>query len=315
MVDLQRISDARDRGREGGGADLLARERRIMAPARDISARGWNILLRVYRGIADDRILANAAAVTFFALLALFPATAALVSIYGLLADPASIAKQLDAISGILPGGAIEVIRDQLTRLTNRPAETLGVGFLIGLAAALWSANGGIKALFDALNTVYEEREERSFVAFNALSLAFTVAMMLFLIVAIACVVAIPVALNYLPGFIGMVLNFARWPVIAVIVTVVLACLYHYGPSQTKARWRWISWGSVVAAFLWLGVSALFSFYAANFGSFNKTYGSLGAVIGFMLWIWLSVIVILLGGKLNAEIERQTTRDSTTSRP
>ncbi|HEX6441940.1 MAG TPA: YihY/virulence factor BrkB family protein, partial [Stellaceae bacterium] len=288
-----------------------ARGRSAETPS-DIPAKGWkDVLLRVYRGISDDRVLANAAAVTFYALLALFPALAALVSIYGLFADPASIQQHLDAASGVLPGGAVDLIRDQLNRLAAQPRGTLGVSFAIGLVISLWSANGGIKALFDALNVVYEEREERSFIRLNALSLTFTLSMIAFLLVAIAAIVAIPVALNYLPGFIGFVLNIARWPAMLVLVALALACIYRYGPSRTEARWRWLTWGSAFAALAWLGFSAIFSYYAANFGNFNKTYGSLGAVIGFMTWMWLSVAVILVGAKLNAEMEHQTARDST----
>jgi membrane protein len=297
--------------RERAKADEDGRGRSAEKPS-DIPAKGWkDILLRVYRGISDDRILANAAAVTFYALLALFPAIAALVSIYGLFADPASIQQHLDAVSGVLPGGAVDVIRDQLNRLAAQPRGTLGVSFVIGLVISLWSANGGIKAMFDALNMVYEEKEERSFVRLNATSLAFTVSMIVFLLVAIGAIVAIPIALNYLPGFIGEILNYARWPAMLVLVALALACIYRYGPSRKEPRWRWLTWGSAFAALAWLGFSAIFSYYAANFGNFNKTYGSLGAVIGFMTWMWLSVAVILIGAKLNAEMEHQTARDST----
>lgn len=282
----------------------------------DIPARGWkDILLRVYRGISDDRILANSAAVTFYALLALFPAIAALVSIYGLFADPGTIQQQLDSISGILPGGALDVIRDQLNRLTAQPRGTLGISFVIGLLVSMWSANGGIKAMFDALNVVYGEREKRSFITLNAMTLAFTVAMIGFILVALAAIVAIPVALNYLPGFVGFVLNIARWPVMLILVAFALACIYRYGPSRDEPQWRWLTWGSTFAALAWLGFSAIFSFYAGHFGTFNKTYGSLGAVIGFMTWMWLSVAVILVGAKLNAETEHQTTRGSTEGEP
>ena len=282
----------------------------------DIPARGWkDILWRVYAGISDDRILANAAAVTFYALLALFPAIAALVSIYGFFADPASIEQHLDSMSGVLPGGAIDVIRDQLSRLAAEPRGTLGLSFLLGLIISLWSANGGIKALFDALNVVYEEKEKRSFFRLNAVTLGFTVAMIGFLIAALACIVALPVALNYLPGFVGFVLNIVRWPVMLVLVALALACIYRYGPSRDEPKWRWITWGSALAALAWLGFSAVFSFYAGNFGTFNKTYGSLGAVIGFMMWMWLSVAVILVGAKLNAETEHQTARDTTEGTP
>ena len=214
-----------------------------------------------------------------------------------------------------MPGGAIEVIGGELTRLTGQEPAKLGFGFVFTLLVSLWSANGGMKALFDALNTVYEEEEKRSFIRLNALSLTFTVGMIVFLVVAIACVVALPAILEYLPTFVGTVLNIARWPVLAVLVAVALACIYRYGPSRDTPKWRWITWGSAVAALAWLIASAVFSFYAANFGNFNKTYGSLGAVMGFMLWIWISNIVILLGAELNAEMEHQTARDSTEGQP
>ncbi|MBO0735520.1 MAG: YihY/virulence factor BrkB family protein [Alphaproteobacteria bacterium] len=274
-------------------------------------ARGWrDILLRVYKGISEDRIFANAAAVTFYALLALFPAIAALVSIYGLFADPSTIPGSLDAVSGILPGAAIDVIRDQLTRLAAHGNASLGISFGVGLAISLWSANGGVKALFEALNAAYEEKEKRSLIELYAISLGFTIAMILFLLVAVVCVIAVPVMLNYVPGVTGLVVGITRWPLLLVLVAVALAFVYRYGPSRTEPRWRWVSWGSAVAAVVWLPASALFSWYASNFGNFDKTYGSLGAVVGFMMWMWLSIIVILVGARLNAETERQVARES-----
>lgn len=282
----------------------------------DIPPRGWkDIVLRVYRGIADDRILANAAAVTFYALLAVFPGIAALVSIYALFADPRTIAEHLDSLSGLLPGGALDIVRDQLQRLTSQPPSKLGVGLLVSLGISVWSANGGIKALFDALNVVYEEEEERGFIRLNAISLGFTAGLIGFLLLALVALVAVPAVIAYFPSVIGTVLDYARWPVLLVLVALALALIYRYGPSRREPRWRWVSWGSTLAAIGWLGASALFSWYAANFGNFNKTYGALGAVIGFMMWIWLSAIVLLVGGKLNAETEHQTARDSTEGRP
>jgi membrane protein len=301
--------DAKDRRDEA--SEEHGRGRAATSPA-EIPTRGWkDILLRVYRGIGDDRILANAGAVTFFALLALFPGIAALVSIYGLFSDAGTIGKQLDTLSLILPGGAIEVIGGELTRLTSQPAAGLSFGFLFSLLISLWSANGGLKAMFDALNTVYEEEEKRSFIRLNALSLTFTLGMIAFLVVAIASIVALPAVMAYLPSFVGTILGIARWPVLAILVALALSLIYRYGPSRDTPQWRWITWGSAFAAVAWLIASAVFSFYAAKFGTFNKTYGSLGAVMGFLLWIWISNIVILLGGKLNAETEHQTARDST----
>jgi membrane protein len=284
----------------------------------EIPARGWkDILLRVYDGISDDRILANAAGVTFYALLALFPGIAALVSIYGLFADPNTIASHIDAIAGFAPGGAIEIIRDQLTRLAAQGSTRLGISFLVSLVISLWSANSGIKALFDALNVVYGEKEKRSFIRLNAMTLCFTVATIAFLLIALAGVVALPVIVNYLPlpGVTSLLLKIAPWPILLVLVALGLNLIYRYGPSRTEQRWQWITWGSTFAAITWLAASALFSWYAASFGSFNKTYGSLGAIIGFMTWMWLSIIVVLVGAKLNAEIEHQMARQSTTGQP
>lgn len=290
---------------------MQGRGRQADSPS-EIPPLGWkDILWRVYSGISGDRILANAAAVVFFALLAMFPGIAALVSIYGLYADPQSISQHLDSLAGILPGGAMQVIHGQLDMLVDQPKAKLGASFLLGFVLSLWSANGGIKALFDALNVVYEEEERRSFVRLNAISLAFTLGMLGLLLLALASLVVLPTLLGYLPEFLGFVLTIARWPVLLVLITLALSLIYRYGPSRNEPKWRWISWGAAFATVAWLAASALFSWYAANFGTYNKTYGSLGAVIGLMMWMWLSVIVILIGAKLNAETEHQTTRDST----
>jgi membrane protein len=294
------------------------RRGRFAEAPSEIPALGWkDILLRVYNGISEDRILANAAGVTYYALLALFPGIAALVSIYGLFADPNTIVGHVDTVVGFAPGGAIDVVRDQLTRLSAQGCTSLGVSFLVGLVISLWSANSGIKALFNSLNVVYEESEERGLIRLNLITLSFTIATIAFLLLALACIVALPVALSYLPpsGVTGVALEFARWPLLLVLVAFGLTLIYRYGPSRAEPQWQWITWGSAFAAIVWLAASALFSWYSANFGSFNKTYGSLGAVIGFMTWMWLSIIVVLIGAKLNAEIEHQTTRDSTTGRP
>jgi membrane protein len=284
----------------------------------EIPARGWkDILLRVYHGISENRILLVAAGVTFYALLAIFPGIAALISIYGLFADPASVANHLDTIESVAPGGAIDVLREQMTRLASQDGSALGVSFIVSLAISLWTANSGVKAVFDALNIVYGEEEKRSFIKLNAVTLLVTLGIVVFILLALAAVVALPVILKYVPlsGVIAFVLKIGRWPILFALVTLALAVLYRYGPSRTEPRWRWITWGSVFAAAAWLAASALFSWYVSNFGSYNKTYGSLGAIIGFMTWIWISITVVLVGAKLNAEMEHQTARESTTGQP
>lgn len=293
------------------------RGRQASSPS-EIPARGWkDILLRVYSNISEHRVLALAAGMTYYSLLAIFPALAALVAIYGLFSDPTAIARHLDQVSGVLPGGAVDVARDQLTRVASKGGGTLGATFAIGLGISLWSANAAMKSLFDTLNIVYGEHEKRGFLTLNAISLSFTLAGILFVLTALGAVVVIPVVLNFigLSNFADLMLRIARWPAMFIAVALALALIYRYGPSREAPRWRWITWGSAVAAVLWLGASALFSWYASSFGKFNETYGSLGAVIGFMTWLWISAIVILIGAELDAEMEHQTARDTTTGSP
>jgi membrane protein len=281
----------------------------------EIPARGWkDILLRVCGNISEHRILALAAGMTYYSLLAIFPALAALVAIYGLFSDPGSIAKHLDQVSGFVPGGAIDVARDQLTRVASKGHQTLGLTFVIGLVISLWSANAAMKSLFDTLNIVYGEREKRGIVKLNMVSLSFTVAGIAFVLAALGAVVVVPVVLSFigLSNAADLLIRIARWPAMFIAVGLALALIYRFGPSREAPRWRWITWGSAAATVLWLGASALFSWYAASFGKFNETYGSLGAVIGFMTWLWISAIVILLGAELDAEMEHQTVRDTTT---
>jgi membrane protein len=284
----------------------------------EIPARGWkDIFWRVYENILKDRVVLVAAGITFYSILSLFPAIAALVAVYGLFADPATIASNLDQVAGVLPEGAIQVLRDQMNRLAAQGSSTLGAAFIIGLAVSLWSANAGIKSLFDGLNLVYDEEEKRGLIKLNLVSLVFTTATLLFVLVAVAAMVVVPLVINFfgLAEATNLIMRIARWPLLLVIVGLGLAVLYRYGPSRAKAKWRWITWGSAFAAALWLAGSILFSWYAANFGSYNKTYGSLGAIIGFMVWIWLSAIVILIGAEIDSETEHQTARDTTTGRP
>ena len=288
------------------------RGRHAQAPWH-IPWKGWkDIFWRTYQQIGEDRLLAVAAGVVFYGLLAVFPAVTALVSLYGLFASPAAISDQLALLSGILPDSAVEILREQIGRLTANSSK-LGLGFIFGLAVALWSANSGMKAIMDALNVVYEEKEKRGFIKLNLISLAFTLAGIGVLLLALGAVVVLPIALNYLGlhNATDLLLRLARWPLLIVIVIFGLAVLYRYGPSRREPRWQWISVGSAFAAIAWLVSSALLSWYLASFAHYDATYGSLGAGIGMMMWMWISSIVILFGAQLNSEIEHQTVRDST----
>jgi len=302
-------------GPEAAQKELTERDRgRAAGKPGEIPAKGWkDIFWRVVQQVSGDRLLTEAAGVTFYALLALFPGIAALVSLYGLFADPNTIGGHLSTLAGILPGGALDIISEQVKRIASKPSGNLGFAFFSGLAISLWSANAGMKALFDALNIVYDEEEKRGFVKLTALSLLFTVGAIVFLLVALAAVVVIPIVLNLFPfgKTIEWLLSLLRWPILFLGVLLGLACLYRYGPSRDKAEWRWVTWGSGIAGALWLGGSMLFSWYVANFGNYDATYGSLGAAIGFITWIWLSTTVVLLGGEINAEMEHQTAKDTT----
>jgi membrane protein len=279
-----------------------------------IPLRGWkDIFWRTYQQIGEDRLLAVAAGVVFYGLLALFPALTALVSLYGFFADPTTITQHLSAAGGILPSGGLSIIQEQVTRLATKSGTKLSLGFAFGLALALWSANSGMKAIIDALNVVYEEKEKRSFIKLNLVSLTLTIAGIASILLALAAVVVLPVALGYvgLGTKADMLFRIGRWPVLLALVIVGLAIVYRFGPSRREPRWQWLSVGSVFAAVAWLGSSALLSWYMANFANYDATYGSLGAVIGMMMWMWVSAIVILFGAQLNSEIEHQTVKDST----
>jgi membrane protein len=289
------------------------RGRRARRP-QHIPWRGWrDILVRTYAGIEDHRLLALAAGVAFYSLIALFPGVGAGVSLYALFADAKTIAGHLSFATGIVPADVLDILRDQTTRFAAKSDGRLTLAFLIGLGVALWSANAGIKAIFDALNIIYDETEKRSLVRLHLVSLLFTVCAIAATLLAIAAIVILPLVLAalHLSEVEAPIIAYIRWPAMFLLIIAGLALLYRYGPSRRAAKWRWISVGSVFAACAWLAVSSLFSWYLANFSSYDATYGTLGAVVGLMMWMWLSITVIMVGAQLNAEIEHQTARDST----
>jgi membrane protein len=280
----------------------------------EIPWAGWkDIIWRVYASVNDTRLLAVAAGVVFYSLLAIFPAIAAFVSLYGLIADASTIDSHLSLAAGIFPAGAVDIIHEQISRLTAKSDARLSLGFITGLAVALWSANAGMKAIIDALNVVYDEKEKRSFIKLNLLSLLFTLIAIVSLMIALAAVVIAPMVFSAvgLSSLWSLAIAALQWPLLLALAAIALAAIYRYGPSRAEARWQWLSVGSGAAAIGWLITSALFSWYIAHFGAYNATYGSLGAAVGMMMWMWISAIVILLGGELNAEIEHQTAKDST----
>lgn len=280
--------------------------------------RGWkDIFWRTLEEVQKDRLLAIAAGVVFYALLAIFPAITALVSMYGLFTPPATINQHLVFLSDVMPDGAVGIIREQIDRVAAKGDYRLGFGFIFGLAIAIWSANAGIKAVIDALNVVYEEDEKRGFFKLNLISLCFTAAALAAILIGIAMIMAVPLLLDRvgLGTVATAALEYGRWPALLIAVLVSLAVLYRFGPSRAQAQWRWLSVGSLVATVLWIAGSALLSFYLRKYANYDATYGSLGAAIGLMMWLWMSAIVVLLGAEINAEVEHQTAADTTVGTP
>lgn len=290
---------------------------RLAAAPHHIPLRGWkDVLWRTYREVTCDRLTAVAGGVTFYTLLALFPAIGVFVSLYGLFNDVTAVQAQLNQFAVVIPGSVINIVGDQMLRLAERPNASLSAAFLISLLLSVWSANAGMKALFDGLNIAYDEAEKRNYVVRTALTYAFTLGLLVFLTLVSAILVAVPLYLKD-AGFGDLALIWLplRWLVILGLAAAAFSMVYRYGPCRARARWRWVSSGGVFAALLWLVGSLGFSWYVNNIAHFDVTYGSLGAVIGFMLWIWFSVMVVLIGAELNAEIEHQTALDSTTGPP
>ncbi|MDF2763173.1 MAG: ribonuclease [Rhodospirillales bacterium] len=281
---------------------------------RQIPRRGWKeILKRTWQQTKEDNISIVAAGVAFYALLAIFPALGAALSIYGFVADPADVSEQLASFGGMLPGDAQSLLQGQLSELTAQSEAALSFGALFGVVLALWSASAGVRTLMTALNIAYEEDEGRGFLPYYATAMALTLGAILSALVAIAVVAILPplIKLLPLPELLRDIVSLVRWPILAGMVIVGLAVLYRYGPSRNRARWSWVSWGAVAATVLWIVGSILFSWYAANFANYNETYGSVGAIVALLMWFYLTAYVVLLGAELNSEMEHQTAKDTT----
>jgi membrane protein len=286
----------------------------------EIPPRGWfAILKRVKAEVKDDNVPLLAAGVAFYAMLAIFPAIIAVVTVYGMVADPAQIESQVQELAKGLPAGADELLTEQLSNAAGAADRALSIGLALSLLGVLWSASSGVQGLVKGLNLVYDERESRGFLKLRGLSLLLTLGAIVGAVVAVALIAVFPGVVEDLGlGRAGeLAASIARWIVLALLMLLALAVLYRYAPDRANPRWRWVSWGAVVALVLWLLGSVGFSYYVDNFGKYNQTYGALAAVIILLLWLFLSAFVVLLGAELDAETERQTARDTTTgpSRP
>lgn len=262
---------------------------------------------RVWSEFWEDRILTIAAGITFFGLLALFPAIASVVSLYGLFADRASIGQVLHTLSPYLPGGAVTVLDQDLHRLVAEKPIRLNIAFFLGSAIALWSASGGISALIDGLDIAFETRETRSFLKMTRDALLFTVAGIIAGALAAWCVAVIPLAIHRSPyaRFFHILFEILRWPAAFGLSSFFFALIYRVGPDRKTIPPHWITWGSSIGATLWIFGTLLFSWYVQYYGTYDRTYGSLGAVVGFLTWIWISLVFLLLGGEIDCEIERR----------
>jgi membrane protein len=281
----------------------------------EIPPRGWfAILKRVKAEVKEDNVTLLAAGVAFYGMLAIFPAIIAVVTVYGMVADPAQVQSQVNEFAKGLPAGADQLITEQLNNVVNAGQQALSIGLAISLLAVLWSASGGVQGLVKSLNLVYDEHESRGFVKLRGLSLLLTLGAIVVVIVALTLIAVFPGVVDDLGlGQAGeLAASIARWVVLALVVLTALAVLYRYAPDRANPRWRWVSWGAVVALVVWLLGSVGFSWYVDNFGKYNQTYGALAAVIVLLLWLFLSSFAVLLGAELDAEIERQTARDTTT---
>lgn len=283
---------------------------------QQIPAKGWfDILLRVKNQLDRDNASIIAAGLALYALLAIFPSLTALVLLYGLFASPDQITQQMQSFQGLLPAEGVAILERQLRMLAEQRSQTLSIGLVISVAIALWSARKGMVALMSATNVAYDEREERGFFRRLFVSLAFTVGAVFGFGLVIALGVAVPVVLNFLPlgDATQIILLLLRWAVLWFVAVLGLSIVYRYAPDRHEAKWRWVTWGSAIAATLWLIGSLAFAYYVRNFGdSYGETYGALGGVVIMLLWLYLSAYLVMLGAEINSEMERQTKRDTTT---
>ncbi|SHG62475.1 membrane protein [Salegentibacter echinorum] len=280
----------------------------------EIPAKGWiDIGKRTISQISDDNIQIVSAGVAFYFFMALFPAILAMVNIYSLVIEPATIREHFSVLSNILPATAYDLITGILEPLLKQPESTIGWSLLLSILISLWSANKGTSALFEGINIAYDEKDKRGFIKKTGLTFIFTIGAILLFVLCILVLVFYPAFIDRLnisqamESFIGWI----RWIVIAALFVFGMGMLYKKAPDRDDPETRWLSWGAVLSTVLWLAGSMLFSWYVDNFGSYDKVYGSFAAVIILLLWLFISAFIVLIGAEINSEMEHQTRRDTT----
>lgn len=306
-------SSSRD-GSELADHDAETQRGRTATSPWQVPLKGWkDVLLRTKDEVQRDQLTLTAAAVAFYAMLAIFPGLIGLVSIYGLLFDPAEIEAHVSSVSSLLPEEARVLLLDFLRGAVNAREKTLGFTALLGLLAALWSASSGTASAMTAINIAYDEVDKRGFIRSRILAMGLTLGFIVVVVVALGLLTVLPIALDVvgLSSSTDMLLSWLRWPLLVLLGLVGVAVLYHFVPDRAAPKWRWVTPGSLIAVTLWIIVSALFSLYASHYGNFGKTYGPLASAMVLLLWLYLSSFALLLGAEVNAELEAQTKIDST----
>jgi membrane protein len=294
--------DAVANGDHGRQADL----------PQEIPPKGWkDIAKRTLKEVKQDQVPLLGAGVAFYALLSLFPAMIAGISIYGLVADPETVRNQLEKLTEMLSPSTADLIGEQIKQVTSGAGGALGVATVIGILTALWSASSGMKAMITGVNLAYDESEGRKFVKLRGLAVLLTLGAMVLMGVALTLIVGFPALADSWPTALRWTVGTARWVLLAALLIGALAVLYRYAPDRDEPKWTWVSWGSGIATLLWILASIGFSIYANSFGNYNKTYGALAGIIILMFWLYLTAVIVLVGAELNTEMELQTAKDTT----
>jgi membrane protein len=280
---------------------------------QEIPPRGWlDVAKRVKGEARDDNVTLIAAGVAFYGLLAIAPGLAAVVSVYGLVTGPEEVQRQMESLATAIPPEARTLLTDQLNQVVNSSGSAKGLGVVIGIALALWSASAAMKNLIVALSAMYDETETRGFVKLRAQAILLTIGALVFTIIAMGLLAVAPAWADAIGNdALSTAVSIVRWPLLVVLMMTALAGLYRRAPDRDEPRWRWASWGAVLGTAVWIVASLLFSLYTSSFGNYAKTYGSMAAVVVTMLWLWITALCVLLGAEVNAELERQTEKDST----